>query len=635
MITFSKTLQSIFDFIKTMKSDDQSITAEKYILALIDIINMNAPVMLPHTDREAIKKTLEEHFRSEGGSVESFRDYLVDRVSRPGSPVIVDVIYMQKQIKRAFETAEGSGKNELDPCTLLSAIFETPNRYLNAYFESKSIESINTSLEELFNQLMQNDKAAEKEQEKEEPKEDGTDTEETRFWPQNDAPKKRIAKLTERVKEYQDKLSEIVFGQDNAITVFSQGFFRSELIALTDKDRKRPAATFLFAGPPGVGKTYLAESVAELLKRPFKRFDMSEYCDKEASLEFIGSDAVYKNSKQGNFTEFVQKNPKSVILLDEIEKAHISIIHLFLQILDAGFIRDSKTDDEISLRDIVLIFTTNAGKQLYEDSDLNDFSGLSRKVILKALQKDVNPQTKEPYFPAAICSRFASGNVVMFNHLSVHNLWKIAKDKISKHAAAIEKETGIKICIDDKVYTSLLFTEGGKVDARTISSRAETFLDDELFELLRLLSADRFTGGIEKLESVSINVDLPADDPEIMSMYVNDSKAKVLIFAGDKTVETCRNVCDRVDFIRADSEADVGRAFRENEISFAVVDIKTDPASGQRFLNIEDEDSKARDLFWVLRESYPSVPVFILQKKGEELNAEERLSFLRQTIRRS
>ena len=627
MIAYNQVLQSIFDHIKAMKDDDKSITAEKYLVAAIDIINAKLPLLISSSEMDAIRKVFEEHLPSAGDSLEDLRGYLLERVNKPGYPLIADIIYMQKQIKKASENAEGTGKTELDPCTLLTAIFETPNRYLNSYLESGSLDELNDSIEALFKQLWDNEESdEEKESESERPAEGVS------FGPNSNNSKKTIAELTARVKDYQDKLSRVVFGQDNAITVFSQGFFRSELIALTDKERKRPAATFLFAGPPGVGKTFLAETVAALLDRPFKRYDMSEYCDKEASLEFIGSDAVYKNSKQGNFTEFVQKNPKSVILLDEIEKAHISIIHLFLQILDAGFIRDSKTDEEISLRDTVLIFTTNAGKQLYEDSDLTDFSCVSRKVILKSLQKDVNPITQEPYFPAAICSRFASGNVVMFNHLSVHNLWKIAKDKIGKHAAAIEKETGFKIDIDDKVYTSILFSEGGKVDARTISSRAETFLDDELFELLRLLSADRFTDGIEKLESVSINVDLPADNPEIMSMYVNESESKVLVAADDKTVETCRNTCENVSFIQADSEAGISAAFRDNEIGFAVIDIKADPASGKQFLNIEDEESKARDLFWVLRESYPSVPVLILQKKGEELNAEERISFLRQGV---
>ena len=174
-------------------------------------------------------------------------------------------------------------------------------------------------------------------------------------------------------------------------------------------------------------------------------------------------------------------------------------------------------------------------------------SSKEEKKRLETLVKSILPKNYGAIIRTAAEGKNAS--VLVAEVQSLIDKWesswkKIAKNKIGKHAAAIEKETGFKIDIDDKVYTSILFSEGGKVDARTISSRAETFLDDELFELLRLLSADRFTDGIEKLESVSINVDLPADNPEIMSMYVNESESKVLVAADDKTVETCRNTCE-------------------------------------------------------------------------------------------
>lgn len=201
------------------------------------------------------------------------------------------------------------------------------------------------------------------------------------------------------------------------------------MLSMMDKSRKRPRATFLFAGPPGVGKTFLAEKAAEVLKIPFMRFDMSEYADKEANLEFCGSDKVYKNAKQGNVTGFVSENPRCILLFDEIEKAHMCVKHLFLQMLDAGRLRDNYTDEEVSFSDAIIILTTNAGKQLYMESESGDFSSVSRKVIVKALQSDINPSTGAPYFPGAICSRFASGNVVMFNHISAHNLRAIAKKR--------------------------------------------------------------------------------------------------------------------------------------------------------------------------------------------------------------
>ena len=299
-----------------------------------------------------------------------------------------------------------------------------------------------------------------------------------------------IAEITEKAKQLRSRLSECVLGQAHAINTFIKGYFQAELSSFNnDKSSARPKATFLFAGPPGVGKTFFAEKIAEELKLPFMRFDMSEYADKEANVEFCGSDKAYKNAKPGNVTDFVAKHPKAVLLFDEVEKAHIVAIHLFLQMLDAGRLRDNFTDDEVSFSDCILIFTTNAGKQLYEDSAQTDLSGTPRKVILNALKKDVD-KNGSPYFPPAICSRFASGNIVLFNHLDTATLLKIAKREIGKQIAVFENQFQIIIEPDENVYSALMFSEGGNADGRTVSNRARTFLSDELFELFRLITEE-------------------------------------------------------------------------------------------------------------------------------------------------
>ncbi|MBQ9125428.1 MAG: AAA family ATPase, partial [Clostridia bacterium] len=114
-----------------------------------------------------------------------------------------------------------------------------------------------------------------------------------------------IADIVKRTDAIREILSQSVYGQDHAISAFASGYFQAELTAATQKHRDKPKATFLFAGPPGTGKTFLSEQVAQALKLPFRRFDMSEYSDKEANLEFAGSDKVYKNGAEGNVTGFV------------------------------------------------------------------------------------------------------------------------------------------------------------------------------------------------------------------------------------------------------------------------------------------------------------------------------------------
>lgn len=440
--------------------------------------------------------------------------------------------------------------------------------------------------------------------------------------------KNEVALLTQKVKEIRKELSDTVFGQENAVNAFITGYFQGELLAMTDRKRYRPRATFLFAGPPGVGKTFLAEKAASLLGLPFLRADMSEYADDEANIEFCGSDKVYKNGKAGNITSFVERNPRCVLLFDEVEKAHLSVIHLFLQMLDAGRLRDNFTDNEVSFANTIVIFTTNAGKQLYEASESEDFSTLSRKVILKALQKDVNPTTGNPFFPAAMCSRFATGNVVMFNHISAHYLRAIAKREVLRQAENVEREIGIRISVDDTVPTALLFAEGGAADARTVRSRAEAFLDDELYELFRLVATERVASGVGDLEQIDIRVELPADQPELTSLFAAEEAADVLVFSRNKLkVRTdCNLLCTH-------SAEEAVQLLEKQEIRLVLLDLYDgEERDYARYLNVEDVPSPARDFFWFVREKYNSMPIYLLETE-QEFSSEERTSFLRLGVR--
>lgn len=547
----------------------------------------------------------------------------------------IDESYIEGCLKKARCIAASEGSGEVHAYQLLKCILDEPNDFIRNYivfddlFETEQTVPGTQALEDAYTRILGNDTA-----EAQKSSHSGECKKETRKEAQ-----KSIADIIKRTKQIQEYLSERVFGQDNAVSVFVEGYFRAELSSLTDKSSNRPRATFLFAGPPGVGKTFLAEKAAEAISYaegkeiPFVRFDMSEYCDKESSLEFIGSDGVYKGSKSGNFTSFVKKNPRCLILLDEVEKAHISIIHLFLQILDAGRIRDSKTDEEVSLASAIMVFTTNAGKQLYENSESIDFSVLPRKVILKALQKDVEPNTKTPYFPAAICSRFASGNVIMFNHIRAHELWKIANREVLRSAESFTNETGIGISVDEKAYTALLLAEGGAADARAVTSQARTFLNNEIYEMLRLLSSDRSKTDIGKLEDISIEVNLPADNDDVNCLFNNTETQNVLIVSTLDIIANCREQSSSVDFLGADDTESAKSIVHNNELSFAIVDLSLGERGDSELLNQEDIESTGRDILWYLRENLPNLPIYVLEKNSQTLSKEEKRSLLKQGIR--
>ena len=168
-----------------------------------------------------------------------------------------------------------------------------------------------------------------------------------------------FAGLVEITRKLYNEVGEQVKGQDEAIRKFVQGYFESAVVRSQEEGNKRPQATFLFAGPPGVGKTFMAEMVAKPLGYTYKRFDMSEYSTEYSNLDFAGHGSNYKNPSKGLVTGFVDENPKCILLFDEIEKANRSVIYLFLQILEGGVVTDNFLNRKVSFKDTILIFTTN------------------------------------------------------------------------------------------------------------------------------------------------------------------------------------------------------------------------------------------------------------------------------------
>lgn len=438
----------------------------------------------------------------------------------------------------------------------------------------------------------------------------------------------RLLRLVQRSKMAQMELLEKVKGQDHAVTSFISGYFNAELASFSRQGKtNKPKATFLFAGPPGVGKTFLAEQTAKILSLPFKRFDMSEYCENESNIEFCGSDKVYKNGKPGNVTSYVAKNPNSIILFDEIEKAHISIIYLFLQILDAGYVRDNFTDQEVSFENAILIFTTNAGKSLYEDAEVENLSAVPRKQVLNALAMDKN-SSGNALFPPAICSRFASGNVIMFNRLNAHNLLTIARREFERVADSFKTSTDKQVTLDNKALHALMYAEGGNVDARTIKGRASNFFNDEIYELFRLLTTNDRLELIKSIKEIKFQIDIPEEE-EIRTLFEEEDNADILLFGRQDIGEKCKKALDGRNVYCTDSIDEAEQLLFDKDIALLLVDIHSGIKCDKTgVLNIEDTESMAMD-FLEYAIAKVKKPVFILDENFGDISQEEALSFMR------
>ena len=444
--------------------------------------------------------------------------------------------------------------------------------------------------------------------------------------------KESIEGIIKKTKKLQKKLSKVVFGQDNAIDIFTAGYFHAEIRKFTEKNAKKPKATFLFAGPPGVGKTFFAEKIAESLNLPYRRFDMSQYTDSIASSELCGVSDSFHGATEGSLTGFVNSNPKCVILLDEIEKCSMNVIYLFLQVLDAGRLRDVKLRKDISFKDVILIFTTNAGRKIYEDSQTMNLAHISRKTILKALENDYDPKTGRGSFPAALCSRFATGNVVMFNHMEAHTLRSIVENEITKYVSDFSEKTKIKCEVSNEIPSCVMFAEGGYADARTVTSKAKTFISDEIYELLRLISQNDNNFKIKDLEKIEVSVSLNNCEDEIKRLFVNDIKPSALIVASARISLAIQSALHGVKIDVANSYDEAVKLLHKNSHNIILCDIYAGMKENSNSLNAEDIRSMGR-AFCEYACEHSDTPVYIVHDSCNIYTDEEEFSFVKRGVR--
>ena len=311
-------------------------------------------------------------------------------------------------------------------------------------------------------------------------------------------PVQRVATAeNERLRTMGDTLRRRIIGQDKAVETVVKAIQRSRLGL---RDPKRPIGTFFFLGQTGVGKTYLAQCLAEELfgsKDALIRFDMSEYMEKHTVSLLVGAPPGYvAHEEGGKLTEAVRRKPYSIVLFDEIEKAHPDIFNILLQVLDEGRLTD-RQGHIVDFRNTIIVLTSNVGtRQVMEFGGGVGFnSGAmdqkeTNRMLLKALQKQ---------FPPEFVNRI--DNVVTFEPLNKETIGQIVRIEIGLLQQRL-KTHGHQLSVTPEAVGEIVEKSyDTKNGARPVKRAVQTYLEDPLTEiLLRKPNQKRIT--IKKIEQV-------------------------------------------------------------------------------------------------------------------------------------
>lgn len=311
-----------------------------------------------------------------------------------------------------------------------------------------------------------------------------------------------VNKLTEqeskRLERLEEELHKRVVGQNEAVDAVARAIKRSR-VGL--KDPKRPVGSFLFLGPTGVGKTELSKALAEAVfgsEDALIRVDMSEYMEKHSVSKLIGSPPGYVGFEEGGqLSEKVRSNPYSVILFDEIEKAHSDVFNILLQVLDDGHITDSQ-GRKVDFKNTIIIMTSNTGAQrIIDPKKLGFVTASNADTEHEDMKKNVMDEVKQNFKPEFL-NRI--DDIIVFRALTEDDVRNISNLLLKELKQRVASQMEIQLKFGDAVK-KLIFEKGydKKYGARPLKRAIQTNIEDELAEAV-------LKGKIKRGDTVQVTV---------------------------------------------------------------------------------------------------------------------------------
>jgi len=286
-------------------------------------------------------------------------------------------------------------------------------------------------------------------------------------------------KESEKLLKMEDQLKKVVIGQEEAISAIARAIRRSRAGI---KDPRRPIGSFVFLGPTGVGKTYLAQMLTEFMfgdRDALIQIDMSEYMDKFNVSRLIGAPPGYVGYEEGGqLTEKVRRKPYSVILLDEIEKAHPDVFNLLLQVFEEGRLTDS-LGRKVDFRNTIILMTSNVGADMIRTKGSLGFVAQTGEASYSEMKNMLLEEVKKAFKPEFL-NRI--DDIIVFRSLTKENLVKIVDVEIEEVAKRL-KDKNIEIEINQDAINFLIEKGFDMVfGARPLKRTIQRYLEDPLAE---------------------------------------------------------------------------------------------------------------------------------------------------------